>query len=53
MDKEQHGRVSGLRFAPTHSNHSGFIFNNCESLRIVLEEERMREINNMLLVLWW
>ncbi|GMP75351.1 hypothetical protein CsSME_00032475 [Camellia sinensis var. sinensis] len=42
MGKERHGRVRGLGFGPTPSKH-GFMRNSCDDLRMVLDEERMRD----------
>ncbi|CAL5321699.1 unnamed protein product [Camellia sinensis] len=42
MGKEHHGRVRGLGFGPTPSKH-GFMCNNFDHLRMVSDEERMRD----------
>ncbi|XP_028071336.1 uncharacterized protein LOC114273728 isoform X2 [Camellia sinensis] len=42
MGKEHHGRVRGLGFGPIPSKH-GFMCNNFDHLRMVSDEERMRD----------
>ncbi|XP_028116781.1 uncharacterized protein LOC114314493 [Camellia sinensis] len=42
MGKEHHGCVRGLGFGPTPSKH-GFMCNNFDHLRMVSDEERMRD----------